>query len=185
LNVPEHAPVVAELQSALRQADARVCMESAEHPELRGMGTTLTFGLSLNRDLHVVHAGDSRCYLFRDGTLEQLTHDHTVAAELAEQGMIDVDQVRRHPLRHMVTNAVGGHKPGVRAEIHEMHLEPDDVLLFATDGLTRMVPDAMIAATLGAHSEPRSACERLVEQALSAGGKDNVTVIVTRYDAAA
>lgn len=185
LQVPEQESVAAELKTALRQADARVCMESAEHPELNGMGTTLTFGFSLNRNLFIVHAGDSRCYLYRAGTLEQVTHDHTVAAELAEQGVIAAEQVPRHPMRNMVTNAVGGHKPGVRAEIHKLHVEAGDIVLFATDGLTGMVPDDRIAATLAAEPEPRSACECLVEQALDAGGKDNVTVIVARYQHAA
>jgi serine/threonine protein phosphatase PrpC len=185
LKVPEEETVTAELQAALRQADARVCMESAEHPELHGMGTTLTFGYSLNRELYVVHAGDSRCYLLRAGRFEQLTRDHTVAAELAEQGVITADQVPRHPMRNMVTNAVGGHKPGVRAEVHKVHLQVNDTLLFATDGLTRMVTEDQIAETLTAESEPRKACERLVEQTLAAGGKDNVTVIVARYDSMA
>jgi protein phosphatase len=185
LQATEKEDVVAELQAALREADARLFLEAAEHPELMGMGTTLTLGYSLNSDLFVVHAGDSRCYLNREGQLEQLTRDHTMAEELAQHGLIRPDEVRRHPMRHVVTNAVGGHSPGVRVEVHKVHLQPDDVLLFATDGLTRMVPDDQISATLISEAEPRVACKRLVEQAIAAGGKDNVTVIVARYHSVA
>jgi protein phosphatase len=83
---------------------------------------------------------------------------------------------------HMVTNTIGGHTPGVLVEVHKATTEPGDVLLLATDGLKRYVPDVRIAATLEAHADPKTACKRLVAQSLEQGGHDNVTVIVARYE---
>jgi protein phosphatase len=182
LQGPERDTVVAELREALRQADARLFGEAAAHPELKGMGTTLTMAYSLGHELFVVHAGDSRCYLFRSGELEQLTRDHTLVEELVREGAVAPEKMRRHALRHMITNAVGGHRPGVRTDAHKVHLEPGDMLLLCTDGLSGMVTDERIAAVLAAEREPKVACQRLVAEALQQGGRDNVTVIVARYE---
>ena len=180
----EKENVVAEFQDALRQADAKIFSEVAEHPELDGMGTTLTLAYSLGANLFVANAGDSRCYLFRAGELVQLTCDHTLAQDMFRKGMVPLAQFDHLDRRvgHIVTNAIGGHTPGVRAEVHKATLEPGDVLLLATDGLTSYVPDERIAATLQAEPDPQNACERLVAQTLEQGGRDNVTVIVARYE---
>jgi protein phosphatase len=82
----------------------------------------------------------------------------------------------------MVTNTIGGHRPGVWAEVHKVTLVPGDVLLLSTDGLTRYVTDDRIATTLRAEADPKTSCERLVAQSLEQGGRDNVTVIVARYE---
>jgi PPM family protein phosphatase len=178
----EKEKVLAEFQEALRRADARVFEQSAEHPELSGMGTTLTLAYSLGADLFVAHAGDSRCYLLRDSNLERLTRDHTLAAVLADSKSMPSDEASRKRFSHVITNAVGGRSPGVHPEIQKRELQPGDVLLVATDGLTRHVSDQQIAATLAAESDPQSACERLLALALDAGGRDNVTLIVARYE---
>jgi PPM family protein phosphatase len=183
LRGPETESVLADFQEALRRADAKLFEESAEHPELDGMGTTLTLAYSLGANLFVAHVGDSRCYLCRDGQLVQLTHDHTLAADLSRKGPGPWAQKISHRFRHIITNAIGGRTPGVRAEIHKCAIEAGDALLLATDGLTRCVSDDQIAAILAAEHDPQAACERLVTESLGAGGKDNVTVIVARYDA--
>jgi len=174
--------VLAELKSAIRRADARVCEAASIHPELRGMGTTLTMAYTHGSELFVTHAGDSRCYLFRGGSLYQLTQDHTLVAEMVRGGVLPPERAATHRLRHIITNVVGGPKLGVRAEVHKSRLEPDDVILLCTDGLTEMVPDSEIAATLRAEGNPRDAAERLVALALEHGGVDNVTVVVSRYE---
>ena len=173
---------MAEFQDALRRADARIFAEVAQHPELTGMGTTLTLAYSLGTNLFVANAGDSRCYLFRQGELTQLTRDHTLAEDMARQGFVRHSQKGRLFGGNVITNALGGTTPGVWAEVHKATLEPDDVLLLATDGLTNYVPDERIAATLAAEPDPQIACERLVAQSLEQGGRDNVTVIVARYE---
>jgi PPM family protein phosphatase len=179
----EKEKALAEFQEALRRADARIFEQSADHPELNGMGTTLTLAYSLGTDLFVAHAGDSRCYLFRGSSLERLTRDHTLAAVLAESKSMTADEASRQRMSHIITNAVGGRSPGVHPEIQKRELTPGDVLLLATDGLTRYVTDPQIAAILAAEPDPKSACEHLMTLALDAGGRDNVTVVVASYDA--
>ena len=171
-----------ELQAALRQVDARLFDEAGRHPEWRGMGTTLTMAVVSGRRLLVAHAGDSRGYLYSGGTLRQLTTDHTLAGDMTRAGLITRSQQNHHPWRHVVTNLLGGSKPGVRAEVHLFELHPGDVLLLCSDGLTDVVPDDAIAAILAAEADPEVACGRLVDAANENGGEDNVTVVLARFD---
>ena len=182
LKGPETDNVVLEFQEALRQAEARIFAEAARHPELEGMGTTLTLAYSLGENLFVANAGDSRCYVFRNGELTQLTCDHSLAQDAVRQGLIPDSQKERIFHGHTLTNAVGGRTPGVRTEVHKATLKSGDVVLLATDGLTRSVSDDRIAATLKAESDPEIACRRLVSLAIEQGGRDNITVIVACYD---
>lgn len=179
----EEQDVLTEFQQALRRADARVFAEAAEHPELRGMGTTVTLAYSLMDQLFIAHVGDSRCYLLRGGELYQLTQDHTLVEELVRHGTVPAEQARRHQLRHVITNAVGGPNRGIRVDAHKVDLEAGDCVLLCTDGLTEMVADDQIAAVLQAEPDPQRACERLVAQANALGGEDNVTAVVVRYSA--
>jgi protein phosphatase len=175
--------LLAAFREAVRQADARLFEEAAGHPELAGMGTTLTLAFATGRALFVFHAGDSRCYHFRGGALHRRTTDHTVAAELACHGAIRPEEVC-HRFRHLVTNVLGGHEPGVQVEVQQASLEAGDVVLLCSDGLTDMVPDDRIAAVLAAGTGPEETCRRLVDEANEAGGRDNITAIVARFDAA-
>src|ERR1035438_7702105 len=181
LQVPEEQNVMKEFQRALLQADARIFEEASRHPEMIGMGTTLTMAFAVNWRLLIAHAGDSRCYLLSKGDLHQLTHDHTKVAEMVRHGILSPEQASRHPFRHVVTNVLGGHEPGALFEMHKLDLEPGDVVLLCSDGLTGMVSDARIAAILQEEQEPRRACERLAAEANEKGGKDNITVIVACF----
>ena len=178
----ERIDVLGELRSALRRADADVCEAASCHPELQGMGTTLTMAYTHGAELFVAHVGDSRCYLYRGGVLHQLTQDHTLVAEMVRNGVLPPERMAKHQWRHIITNVVGGPKPGIRAEVHKSSLEPGDVVLLCTDGLTEMVKDDEIAAILRAELNPRVASEHLVALANERGGVDNVTVVVSRYE---
>jgi protein phosphatase len=178
LQPSEEQNALKELQTALSSADARIFAETAKHPEWRGMGTTLTLAFAVNWRLFVAHAGDSRCYLFSKGELHQLTQDHTLYEELVRHGVLAAESASRHPYRHVVTNIIGGNEPGVRVELHSLDLHPEDIVLLCSDGLTEMVPDKQIVATLEAEPDPQLACDRLVAEANRRGGKDNITVIV-------
>ncbi len=112
----EAQKVLAQFQSALSQADARILEEAAEHPELRGMGTTVTMAFHFWTQVCVVHVGDSRAYLSREGELHQVTQDHTLMADMVRRGVLRADQVAGHRLRHVITNVVGGQELGVRVE---------------------------------------------------------------------
>jgi PPM family protein phosphatase len=182
LQATDEQTVLKDFQAALREADARLFEEVLHHPEFTGMGTTLTLAFVSGRLLFVVHAGDSRCYLFHDGTLRPLTADHTMAAELARRGIIKPEEVCHHHWRHVVTNIIGGKEVGVRVDVQKTDLEAGDVLLLCSDGLTEMLSDERIATVLAAEAEPPAACERLVAEANDAGGKDNITAIVARFE---
>jgi protein phosphatase len=175
--------VLAYFQNALRQADERIVEEAAEHPEMRGMGTTLTMAYQLDTQLCIVHVGDSRAYVFRNDELHQLTQDHTLTAELVRKGELRPDQIPGHKLRHVITNVVGGTEAGVHVEAHALEIQPGDRLLLCSDGLTEMVPNDEIAEAFRAQPDPEAACRSLLAKANDAGGRDNITVLVVRFEA--
>jgi protein phosphatase len=177
--------VLAQLQAALRQADQQVIAEGARHPELRGMGTTVTLAYALGSQLFVAHVGSSRCYLLRGGQFRQLTHDHTYTDEMVRHGFLTPEEAVGHRFRHVLVNAVGGDKVRVDVEAHRFVLEPGDRLLVCSDGLTDAVPAPRIRDILQEEEKPKSACERLVAEANASGGTDNITVIVARFEAPA
>jgi serine/threonine protein phosphatase PrpC len=175
------ASALNDFKAALREADASVYSAAVGDPNLQGMGTTLTLAYTAGSVLFVAHVGDSRCYLLRGGVLHQLTRDHTVVQELLEQGVVDPDDAAGHNLRHMITNVVGGHAPGIKTEVHRLTLEPGDTLLLCTDGLTNTVPADRIQSILAGTAAPEQACAELIRLANEAGGEDNATAIVARY----
>jgi protein phosphatase len=171
-----------DLETAFLLADAAICREGKRHPPLEGMGTTLTVAFLHQADLYLAHVGDSRCYLFRKGQLHRLTRDHTVAEEMVRKGRLSLGKAKQHWLRHMITNVLGGPEPGVQPELRQVRLETGDIALLCTDGLTDGVPDDLIALVLAAEPDPARACQRLIDQANRRGGKDNITVVVARFD---
>jgi serine/threonine protein phosphatase PrpC len=181
---PEAQRVLKQFQTALRQADARIIEESSEHPELSGMGTTVTMAYHLNAQLCVVHVGDSRAYLFAGDALHQITQDHTLTADMVRRGELKPEQVAQHRLRHVITNVVGGNEPGIDVEAHALEVHAGERLLLCSDGLTEMLTNDVIADTLRATLDPQIACKTLVSLANEAGGRDNITVVIVRFDAA-
>ena len=173
--------LLTELRQSLESADRTVIERARSNRAFHGMGTTLTMAFSVATHLFIVHAGDLRAYLFRDGELEQLTSDHTLVQVLIDGGAISPEEAKRHNRRHVVTNVIGGPREGVSAEIHKLNLLDGDTVLFCTDGLTEPVDDDAIAEVLQHHPDPEDACTRLVDLALSRGGPDNVTAVVVRY----
>src|SRR5262249_37475295 len=166
--------VLTEFQLALRAADERIFAESERHPDLRGMGTTVTMAYATQRALFVVHVGDRRLYLLRGGCLVQITRDHTLVGELVRHHIVPPECAAGHPMRNIITNSVGGDRPGIVPEVHKIALEPDDAVLLCSDGLTEMVSDHDIADLLADEPDPSLACARLIERANQLGGHDNV-----------
>lgn len=173
--------ILTQFQAAFRQADASIVGEAAEHPELAGMGTTVTMAFHLGAQVCVVHVGDSRAYVYRGGHLEQLTQDHTVSADMVRAGALRQDQLASHRFRHVITNVVGGKEVGVHVEAQAFEVHAGDWLLLCSDGLTEMVSDEAIAATLAADPAPEDAAKALVALADQAGGKDNITVLLVQF----
>jgi protein phosphatase len=178
----EQSVLFEQLRQGLARADHSVVARAQADPSLYGMGTTLTMAYSVGTDLFIAHAGDSRAYVFHDGSLEQITQDHTLVQVLVETGGISAEQAKHDKRRNIVTNVVGGPHEGVRAEIHRLLLADGDVLLLCSDGLSDPVGDETIAEVLAQANDPDVACNRLIDLALERGGPDNVTAIVARYD---
>ncbi|MGB8360773.1 MAG: PP2C family serine/threonine-protein phosphatase [Acidimicrobiia bacterium] len=150
--------------------------EVAREPSLEGMGTTMTLLSIEDGKATVGHVGDSRAYLLRDGELKQLTEDHTVAAELVAMGQLSPERAGSHPQRHMLTRTLGLTR-FVNVDEIEIEILDGDRILLCSDGLTEMVDDGTIAATL-ADGAPDEVAWELVELANRAGGVDNITVVV-------
>lgn len=181
-NAPDAQRVLTQFQAAVQAADARIAEEAAENPALRGMGTTVTMAYQLDSQLCIVHAGDSRAYVYRNDVLHQLTQDHTVVADMVRAGTLQPEDAAGHRLRHVVTNVVGGPEEGVFVEAHAVELQAGDRLLLCSDGLTEMVSNEAIAEVLRNMSGPEDACQRLLDEANDAGGRDNITIVVVRFD---
>ncbi|HUY35069.1 MAG TPA: protein phosphatase 2C domain-containing protein [Pirellulales bacterium] len=172
-----------ELKAALDACQKSIETAALINPARQGMGTTLTIAYILWPWLYVVHAGDSRCYLFRDSRLEQITTDHTVAQQLVERGTISPDEAQHSRWSHVLYNCVGGPSRELNAEVHKAELKIGDTVLLCTDGLTVNVRDEQIVETLKRHISAEDACHRLVDAANELGGPDNVTVVLARvYD---
>jgi protein phosphatase len=175
--------LLADFRLALGQAHERVRHEAQEHPELHGMGTTLTLAYCLNDELYVAHVGDSRCYLFRDRILYAVTQDHTLVEEMVRKGAISAEEAVHHRWRHVITSTVGGESAKVRIDVHRLHLVPGDTIVLCSDGLTEMQTGDQVAAILQAAPDPATACRELINAANAAGGKDNITVVVAQFAA--
>jgi protein phosphatase len=164
--------------------DARLINEARIYPEFRGMGTTLTLAFSRGDEVLIAHVGDSRCYLIREGKLEQLTTDHSMAQEMVRRGMISAEEAIGHAWRHIIINALGGSEPGVQVETRQLTVQAGDRLLVCSDGLTDLISNQELGAILEAEQEPQDACRRLVDAANERGGRDNSTALVVCYEEA-
>jgi protein phosphatase len=149
----------------------------AQHDSTRsGMGTTLTAALVDGDDVSFAHVGDSRAYLWRDGTLKLLTSDHSLVEELRRQGKLTSEQAEDHPQRSIITRALGP-EANVEVDTFSISAKPGDVFLICSDGLTSMVKDARIAELIGQEERLDALVRALVEEANRAGGRDNITVV--------
>jgi protein phosphatase len=170
-------------RAAERFAQVNVVLDEQAQadPTLGRFATTLTVAASLGTHLLVTHLGDSRAYLLRGERLFQLTRDHTLAQDLVDSGRLGRSEIATHPWRHVLTRALGGGSTADEPDLDEFTLADGDALLLCSDGLTDMVKDDRIAEILRGAPTAELACQALVEAALQAGGKDNVTVVVARY----
>jgi protein phosphatase len=167
------------------QIDKIVKDEAQSDDTLEGMGTTLTVAGTLGRDLVIGHIGDSRAYLLRGQTFKQLTTDHTLGQALIDAGVARSDDPAPRSMRHVLTAAIGSLDDRIEPQVQRFRLIGGDQLLLCTDGLTAMVDDEIIANVLRRADSAQSACQELIDLALGAGGSDNVTVLLARFNTAA
>ena len=165
------------LASALRYANQKIFETAAGNSDQKGMGATIISAWLNDRRLSLAHVGDSRVYLLRSGSFEQITADHSLVADLVRSGIMTPQQAEVSEQQSILTRALGT-KASVEVDADEQLLLEGDTLLLCTDGLTRMVTDPEIASTLETILDPQKAADRLVELANENGGQDNVTVIV-------
>lgn len=175
------AEAVARSEQRIAAAHETLMSRGRLDPDLRGMGTTVTCVRNLGRVLQVAHVGDSRAYLLRDRTLMRLTRDHTYVQRLVDRGELTVEEAASSAKRHILVNAVGGVNDGVRVDVEHVPLVNGDRVMLCSDGLSDLVNDEAIRNVLVAASSSEQASRVLVEQALAAGGRDNVTVVVASY----
>lgn len=174
-------PLSTDLVSALKYCQHRIRNEAKWNPDKRGMGTTLTVAIVDWPTLHIVHVGDSRCYLDHEEELQQLTRDHTFAQTLVEEGVMSKKEASESHLSNALTNVVGGPTAELDPEFRSVQLAIGDAILLCTDGLTKHVSDESIAAVLRKQQPAEQTCNELVEMANSTGGSDNITVLVARF----
>jgi serine/threonine protein phosphatase PrpC len=169
------------LRHAVACANREVFTAAEAKPELSGMGTTFVALLFGGERLGLAHVGDSRAYLLRQGRLRGLTDDHSIVAELLRRQEISEADARQHPHRHVLTRALGV-RPRIEPDLAEMTPQPGDVFILCSDGLMTHVPDSEIAARVCDELDLVVAAAGLVDAANHAGGIDNTTVLLARYE---
>jgi protein phosphatase len=169
------------LKTAIKLANKKVYRAADNREEYTGMGTTMVAVLVNGNVMTIGAAGDSRCYLFREGKLTQLTRDDSWVSAALGEGILSSDEIEKHPLRNVITKAVGA-KESIELDVSEHRLKPGDLALLCSDGLHSMIPDTEIHRVLAAQQGSlEGAANGLVDAANEAGGKDNVTVVLFRY----
>ena len=177
VNEKEIEELKGQIETILRLVHKTLIERGQMDPSLAGMGTTLTGAYTIGMEALIAHVGDSRAYLYRQGTIRHLTRDHTLAQDMLDAGMPLPDA----SLRHVLSNCLGGTGQDLTVDFHHYRFQDGDRLLLCTDGLCDMVPDDAIANTLSLHADPQEACAALVELALENGGRDNVTAVLADF----
>jgi protein phosphatase len=169
------------LRHAVACANREIFNAASAKPELSGMGTTLVGLLFAGERLALAHVGDSRAYLIRHGRLRGLTDDHSIVGELLRHQEISEEDARLHPHRHVLTRALGV-RPRVEPDLAEMTPQVEDVFILCSDGLTTHLEDEEIAQRVCEEPDLEAAAAGLVDAANRAGGADNTTVLLIRYE---
>ncbi|HIF91954.1 MAG TPA: Stp1/IreP family PP2C-type Ser/Thr phosphatase [Myxococcales bacterium] len=169
------------LRHAVGCSNREIIAAASAKPELSGMGTTLVGLLFAGKRLALAHVGDSRAYLIRRGRLRGLTDDHSIVGELLRREEISEEDARQHPHRHVLTRALGV-RPRIEPDLAEMTPQVDDVFILCSDGLTTHLEDEEIAQRVCDEPDLEAAAAGLVDAANRAGGADNTTVLLVRYE---
>jgi serine/threonine protein phosphatase PrpC len=167
-----------QLYRGILEAGQELTRAVADHPELTGMGTTLSGMVRVGNKVVVAHIGDSRIYLLRDGVLEQITSDHTFVQRLVDSGRITPEEAAVHPRRSVLMRVLGDVDVDPEIDTHVLDTEPGDRWLLCSDGLSGYVAEREIAEILLTTHDPEEACDKLIQASLAEGAPDNVTAVV-------
>lgn len=175
---------IESLKALLQQTHTKLLAEAQDASEHRGMGTTLTLAYLVWPRMYVVHAGDSRCYLVRDGKCEQLTTDHTLAKQLVDAGGMKPEDEASSRWSNVLWNVLGGHGHNeLIAEVRRVELQKNDTVVLCSDGLTRYIDDATLLSIVQQYGDDvDEMADHLIALANGSGGIDNITVVVSRPD---
>ncbi|MBQ8202099.1 MAG: Stp1/IreP family PP2C-type Ser/Thr phosphatase [Clostridia bacterium] len=171
-------PSLEALREAITQANAELFRQQAEDEKLSGMGTTLSVIWMSEHFVYLGHVGDSRIYRMQDGKLQQMTDDHSLVGELMRAGFITPEQAENHPNKNVITRAVGTEE-GIEIDLAVEERRKGDLWLVCSDGLHGMVSDQKMEAILSVNP-PRTAADLLMEAALKAGGRDNISLVILK-----
>ncbi len=178
------AQVRRAIEICVHNANLSIFNSSAANPHYAGMGTTLVMGVFRGDKLLLGHVGDSRCYRLRGDALVQITKDHSLLQEQIDAGLLTPAQAALSPNRNLVTRAMGVEN-SVLLELHEYQVEPGDIYMMCSDGLSDMVKDAAMATILQAALPLAQMANELITMANENGGRDNITVLLTQVSGAA
>lgn len=169
------------LASAIQLANRAIFQAGQEQEERGGMGSTIVAALVRGNSLAIGHVGDSRIYLIRQGTIQQLTQDHSLVMEQVRRGYITLEQAQKSEMQNIILRALGSEE-SVEADVEDLVILPGDLLLMTSDGLTRHVKDEEILAIVKGPGNLERACNELVETARERGGDDNITCLLVRIE---
>lgn len=178
------AEAAERMRRSIIEANTAIFQRTLTEQDKRGMGTTATAMVVLGADYLIGQVGDSRAYVLRDGSLLQLTKDHSYVQEQVDAGYLSPEEARTHPYSNVITRCVGANVE-VAPDLYSGRLHSDDLYLLASDGLTGMIEDEDLLKMMQTLPEPQRLVDELVDEANRRGGLDNVTVIVIRVDGGA
>ncbi len=179
--LPDSGSPEERLAERVREANQQIYERSRADRGRAGMGTTLTAAYVDDTHVAIAHVGDSRAYLFRDGSLQRLTQDHSLVDELVRRGKLTEEQAAEHPQRSIITRALGP-EPDVEVDTWTYPARAGDVVLLCSDGLTSMISEERVKAVLTEHDNLDEAADALIRAANEAGGRDNITVVLFRLE---
>lgn len=167
------------LASAIHAANKKIYQAASADVDQAGMGSTVVAAVVEGNFLSIAHVGDSRIYLIRGGAIQQLTHDHSLVMEQVRRGLISEAEAEESDMQNIIIRALGSEET-VEPDLDDLVLHPDDLLLLASDGLTRMVKDDRLLEIISVSKSLQLACQGLIAAAREAGGDDNITCLLVR-----
>ncbi len=173
--------LVSAITDAITEANSRVRRKAMEDSNMIGMGTTLVLATIEDNILTVANVGDSRLYVMSDDGIRQITRDHSLVEEMIRMGGIDRNSARNHPDKNIITRAIGA-SSNVNVDFFEVELKDGDVIFMCSDGLSNMIEDDDIYEITQNADDLEDAATKLVDTANENGGKDNISVVLVKYE---
>lgn len=170
------------IRNAIDQANTAIRTQADADPTLQGMGTTVVLAYCRGDAIHLAHLGDSRAYLIHDGSIQRLTEDHSLVAQMVKSGQLTAEQAPRYPLRNVVTRSLGNQKL-TEPDLSVVEWNAGDYLLLCSDGLTNMVEESELRSLISAGGgNLERTCQEAIDRANQNGGKDNITAVLAYHE---